>query len=520
MQRLLLLILFIFALLLMQALGGSLDTAQLSITFSDLEYYDSSTLSAGFASEVAAVSSGTAATDDVSVSSVVTSGGTTTVTSTIPLTAAQILQQFLASDEAQDMSSTNFPIFATTTQVLVTVVGNATGSSTYDFTCRDGANCYGVGSCYNGLCGCVPDADDVCTAGSLPVESLGVCASGATLATPFADACASTLSTVDELVYLADSSCESQGMVNLYPRRRFCQNRDYSSTLDRNVFTGLLGNPYDYGNSTGGLRLFTISSPYTMEQLQSQNRTSDVIATRAYVSNLYDNAAPVASKVWAHVEFERVMYSANAVQLTRLVFLDAIEGDRGYYFQGNRWRPYPYTLPQKAYAYWNNSAGAVAWECQLLHVYNAQTCACEPGCNNGLVGVDCNVPFANTTCPVRSFDASTTLYIGYSCDTAVCLPGYFLGAFGCVANLEQPPDTVTEEEDSSSSSSTVDAIVISCSVVAAIFALGAVYAILTQRRMKPLAATTAPIGDKQAATRGRARPPPVSRSSLSAISVD
>ena len=495
---------------------STLDTARLSTSFEGLQYYDASTLTAGFALEVASFSDGTAATDDIVVSSVTKAGTLTTITSTLPLTAAQILQQFLSTDASRTMSPFLFPIFSTTTQVLVTVVGNSTApSASYDFTCDNGANCYGVGSCFNGLCGCIPDADDVCLSGTIPnlMQPHSQCVSGASLPTPYADVCASTLSTVDELVYTA-GSCESHGagMVNLYPRRRFCQRRDYANSMDRTVFTGLLGNPYDYGNSTGGLRLFTISSPLTMDELlHQQNQT--VAVTQAYVSNLYDNAAPVTSKVWAQVEFDTTMYSANSVQLTRLVFLDAIEGDRRYYFQGDRWLAYPNnTLPAGAYAYWDATLGQVGWECQLQYIYNPSSGACEPGCNNGLVGPDCSVAFSNTSipCAVRSFNPNTTLYVSYGCDDAVCLPGYFLGAFGCVPNLAVPVFVITNASSSSSSVSSIDVIVIVFASLAGVLVLGSVYSLVQQVRIRKKSRLAARANAEKrkmviaAVTRGRA----------------
>jgi len=457
----------------------------LVVTFSGLAYFDAATLASGFATELAALSNSTAAADDVLVSSVVDVNSTSTVvSSTVQLTAAQILQQFLASDDAQKLDAVTFPIFSTTSRVVV-VSTDAPTTAAYDTTCNNGATCGGIGACVTGLCACIADAQtDVCSDDSLPFTPTASqqCVGGAS--SHYADVCASTASTVDRLVY-GDDTCASRHVdfVNLYPMRRFCQSRNYAASADRNVFIGILGDAAD--SNVAGLRLFTVSTPSTMDQLNStRDSATGVVALRAYVSNLYDNAAPVASKVWAHVEFTTLVSatvdnsSALAmVQLTRLAFLDSIEGDRRYYFQANRWHAYPNdSLPTGSYAYWDADGGQVAWACQLWHVYNPATLECEPGCDNGLTGADCDTPLT-AACVVRSFNATTTLYVGYTCDSIVCRDGYQRGAFACElppnGPIDNPIIVVTSSSQSSSSSSSVDVVVI-VAICAAIFAAAGV----------------------------------------------
>lgn len=499
--------------------SGGASQAVVTASFEGLAFVDSASMAAGFVRELAAIvdqqqaeltslvtiassssppgrrllsvddgstttttTTSTTTTTTIAVTGISSDGSTTTITATAPLTAAQLLQQFLAVGGSASLDANTFPIFATTTQVLVSVVTDPDAlfpyTTEFDFKCNNGTNCGSVGACYNGLCGCVPDEQGYCMRSSLPFDlpNESACASGATLVTPYADACASVYSTVDAIMYEPAYSCASHGMTNLFPKRQFCD----SVSARRTVFNGLLGNPYDGGNSTGGLHLFTISTELTWGEM-ADRAANGLVSLYAYVSNLYDGAAPVTNKAWALVEF-RAYYSAinSTVQLTRLVFLDAIEGDRRYYFHNNTWSAYPNSsLPTGSYAYWDDTR--VGWECQLNYIYNPSTRACEPGCNNGFIGANCSAPFADV-CAVRSFNVNTTLYVGYGCDTAACLPGYFLGSFECVPDITVPAFVPFVQGQPSSSSSTIDAIVIAFGTLAGVLVLGTAFTMVRHRR--------------------------------------
>lgn len=378
------------------------------------------------------------------------------------LTAAQALQQFLEAGAQTNLSRTDYPVFSTSRQI-VPVPGSVDPSlptkAAYDLTCNRGLNCAGgpaynrsTQQCLRGVCSCVTDAQGLCVDSSFCVSTgTGTdklpAAGGAT--TGFADVCFHPESTPDRLVYdLETCAAHDPSFVNVCPGRRFCQARDRSVHTDRAVFMAMLGHP----TAAPPALLFTVQSPFTLEELlQPAHRdpVTQTICFHAYVSNLYDGAAPRGNKVWSHLCADS-FYSNTTLQLTQLRFLDSVEGEPGAFFHANRWRALDPPPPPLSCARWSPALNDTTWSCQFHHVYNPTTRACEPGCANGLIGPFCSINPRDVCGPQTQvytaqgggFNATSTLYWGRRCHEVVCQPGFALAPFGgCepAASLVAPP---------------------------------------------------------------------------------
>jgi len=244
--------------------------------------------------------------------------------------------------------------------------------------------------------------------------------------------CENPLSTIDNLVYaFVQCSDRHPSFINLCPNRRFCQAQDQSYQTDKYVFTGMLGRP----GVVEPVLFFTIQSPYTRTELLTtkRNATTGVVSFEAYVSNLYDNASPRGNKAWAHIEFASY-YANQTAQLTKLRFLDAVEGTPENYFHDNHWWSYD-AAPAFSCAGWNGYVPT--WSCQAYRVYNPHSNMCEPGCNNGLLGSQCNQQDAGTSS--MRYNATTTLYRSYDGNRVVCNDGYMQGYDQCVPDPNYVP---------------------------------------------------------------------------------
>ena len=339
----------------------------------------------------------------------------------LQLTSALLLQQYTNDPTLLDPNT--YPIFSTSTQlVLLYPTGSIdpslpAASAQYDMNCTFSA-CASTDVCTQGVCTCRADANGFCLDDS-------TCASGAP--SHFADVCEDPSSTPDHLLYRGQCADHEAGSVNLFPRRRFCQRLDRPIGTAKLMLNGMLGRV----GVAEPVLFFTIQSPYTLSELltDKRNATTGIVSFDAYVSNLYDGAAPRSSKAWAHIEFGS-FYANSTVQLTKLRFLDAIEGAASYYFQDTHWHAVDSAdLPSMSYEYLADNA-VPAWDCQAYRVYNPVTNACEPGCNNTFAGSNCTTVMDPTTC--MEFNATTTLYVSYGCDQVVCLPGFVPGFDGCV----------------------------------------------------------------------------------------
>lgn len=417
--------------------------------------------------------------------------GSTIVSVLISVTVAQVLQRFADLGGALVVSPEVFPIFSRTTHVellrdiVVSAGGTVPYETSYDEICHDSLNClglFGPGACVKGLCGCViPDGSIACQQETLPfyVQPDMVCVSGVTQASQYADVCVHAASTTNHIEYMnttmqplftdsipysyttpsgayqsvhilyigPDKSANATRQMdectqrnsrytNIYPRRRFCQDRGLNLHIDPFMVTGVFGNPYSTnGNDT--LRLFALGLTQSVQDLvdhppvvelgfdfspQAPDPTiygffpmqapprPGIFSTYGYVSDLYDGKQPVRSKAWAHIQF-RYLYSNTTVQLTRLTFVDDIEGDGNYYFQNNTWN-YLNGVPSNGYAYLNQTTLLPQWECRKWYVYDEVTNKCEPGCDNGMTGLECNESLDSC---VVGFNAYTAYLPGYSC---------------------------------------------------------------------------------------------------------
>jgi hypothetical protein len=426
------------------AVGASASPSsnvQVSVVYPVLPYGDTVTASSQICSEVQAA---TQQSQNAS-GCVVLSIYPTSAVLQMKFDAALVLQQFLSASAASGLSPTTFPIFSTSTQLSLyypegTIDPALPTLPTFDINCTL-SSCGVQDQCTVGLCSCQTN------------PSTGYCLDNPTCAggapSHFADVCENPLSTRDNLVYeFVECFARYPTFVNICPNRRYCQALDQSVKTDRFVFTGMLGRP----GITNPVLFFTIQSPYTLQQLLNtkRNATTGVVSFEAYVSNLYDNQSPRNNKVWSHIEFT-TFYANSTAQLTKLRFLDSVEGAPEYYFANNHWNA-AVDIPSFSCARWDGTQQQ--WDCQAYRVYNSITNQCEQGCNNGLLGTTCSLQ--DPSIGVMEFNASTTLYRSYSGDSVVCLPGYLPGFSGCVplSQTLPPISRFTGGDETLASSST------------------------------------------------------------------
>jgi len=450
----------------------------------------------------------------------------TTVTAQMPVTAAQILQQFVAGGAGQSLDPGAFPIFATTTQILQEVDPMLPTQLSFNASACGVEYCRaGTGVCTNGMCGCAYDA-----ATNLCLDSVSpgyVCASGAY--TGFPDACAHPQTTADAIAY--EPVCPDPDYRNIYPRRRFCSHVD-ASRLRMSLLFGDPNHP--------PVRIYAFHSRLTLLELimRHRNESTGLVEVEGYVSGLFDGQQPVDSKVWSRLQF-RAMHSSQTAQLVGLTFLGGIEGASDRYYHAAQWH-YLAGVPRGAYAFWDKDAVTLtpmnnsgihrnetvlvavstpgpAWECQLHKVYNPATGACEAGCANGMAGASCDIvcPFF----PPERFNASTSLYMLPDCSGLACKPGYRQSFAGCAVdpyyNLPdtRAPDPTPVRSSSSSSSTKAEDILVDIVVpaVSGAIIVASIGFILTKQLIQPwllkrkiaqLYAKTLP---KSSSTKGRAR---------------
>lgn len=374
-------------------------------------------------------------------------------------------------------------------------------------------DCLGVtgptGQCFDGQCGCTPTPDGTCDLSTMPygstihVQPGVVCVAGASR--NFADVCVSTENTLDQLSYITTSrlpeyaptptayplpGSETQFLrpttgisypvnvtdecsyrdaryVNIFPRRRWCQHRNYGLNLDVSTHQGALGNVF---NSSAPLRIFQLQFPIPLSQLlvgdyeggvsalpdtagQAYRDLLSVVSLDSngvnptswdppgifygYISNLYDSDPGQSSfnKVWAYMRISMYLRSNKLVQLQQLTFLDSVEGAADRYFSGGRWNYFDCSTigwTGRTYAYRNDTDGEPACDCQLWHQREPRTGVCEPGCPPGFFGQDCTtVTSTDVNCPYVVNNA--TLYQRATTCEPVCAVAWVLGASGfCV----------------------------------------------------------------------------------------
>ena len=345
-------------------------------------------------------------------------------------------------------------------------------------------DCLGVfgptGLCYNGQCGCAVYPNGTCDLSTMPVGSSinvqpgVVCVGGASRG--FADVCLSTANTPDRLSYLTTSRLpqyvsdlvtynrvqlvndknytDAQYMrpqngssypvsvgdectyrhpdyVNVFPRRRWCQHRNFGLSADVSRQQGALGNPF---NATSSLRIFQLQFPIPLSDLladyyQNGGLVRDVegaslayrellLATYdtstlapgivyGYVSNLYDgdSSQSMFNKVWSYMRVSMFVLNTETVQLQSLVFLDSVEGAADRYWKGGEWHYFDcesigWYGATYAYLSIGNSTSKPACDCQLWHERNPLSGVCEPGCRPGYFGHDCTtVSITDVNCP-------------------------------------------------------------------------------------------------------------------------
>jgi hypothetical protein len=345
----------------------------------------------------------------------------------MPLTAAQIMQQWMDVGGGVTLDPSTFPIFSATRQLVINldpVMPMADQLGEFDVTCNNGTNCRSNDTCTMGLCGCPRDAEGFCPPDYFDGLTDMTCASGSF--SLYADACVSANTTADHMSYNSDESCEDRNPLfyNAFPTRRYCQNIDLSLNIERTMLVGLMGDP---ANIKAPLHIFTINSPYTLAELAlppHRDIRTGVVSFRGYVSNLYDGKQPVNNKAWALIEFKQV-YTDRTVQLTRLAFLDGIEGSRECYFQDNKWHCLMGVEPGM---YVDKTTTEVVSTCQAYYVWNDRTRRCEQGCTNGMTGARCDKAL-ESFCATQQWNSTTMFHISHDCLRLECRRGY-MDVFG------------------------------------------------------------------------------------------
>lgn len=384
----------------------------------------------------------------------------------------------------------------------------------YDRTCGSyGTNCrsltpdlstYVPPVCYNGTCGCHPQADGTCDVLSIPTETIDpaqvVCVAGTAVGLAF-DVCEHVNSTANRLAYVDTTRTAVLGMgtitthaynitetfngttavvtvpsynlthmltvtgytsvsliaqqdecqrrhpsyVNLFPRRRFCQHRNYAFGVDQTVLAGVLGDPF---HNAPPPTVVTLQMPVPDAVALTIN-AGVVVRQLGYASNLYNGHAPLENKAWALIEYD-ALYDNRTVALSRLTLLDSVEGGPNWYFHNDTWNSFP--CGPAEYADWDDSTNGPACFCRAFYARDPATGACVEGCTGGTTGFWCDQPVsATSTCSV-AYDPATTALVNYACNVVVCIPPYrsVNGVCTFVADY-----TLLPTPSSSSSSSTL-----------------------------------------------------------------
>jgi hypothetical protein len=367
--------------------------------------------------------------------------------------------------------------------------------------------------CNHGMCGCKPNDDGSCDLFSVPVvvdTATTVCVAGTSLpgAEQFADVCTGRASTADHLEYinatntalnnrvnytfpghpvttviwdpvlahdvnwtyttpdvtvavlvptsfnaldltLDECARRDPTFINLFPLRRYCQSREFSFGTSRTMLRGVFGNPFadSTAANTSSRFLFTLELPIPNAAAFTRN-AGLLVRTHGYVSTLYGDNEPVGNRAWALIEYSSLLAN-DTVQLTRLMFLDSVEGAPDWYFRDNRWQYKG--CPPYAYAYYDPVRGVADCDCFRYYALNSISGLCEPGCNNGNYGLTCDQPLTVAGAVVVVASASGkrsvvmwsegAMLVNYAGTTIVCMPGYVQQGGQCVLDAGAGPST-------------------------------------------------------------------------------
>lgn len=445
--------------------------------------------------------------------------GTSVVIMRVPLDTAQVLQQFVSSSP----DGAVYPVFAHSFVLALAVVVEPDAALPYTPFDPSACNCYGVGTCYGGICGCTPTSAEVgeCLTGTVPftVQPDQICVSRASNPTPSPDLCVSNRTTADEIVYQDDVTCQQRmgsRSRNLFPLRRFCQSLDHSIGVDRFTFSGIFGDPATLvTNTSASIFTFRSAQPNFAALVAAgiDSNTTRVTAD-VYLSDIYPlHAAPTLSQFWVQIEFDSLYTSALngtsavVVLLKRVTGRDTIEGAPNYYWHNNTWNAWVTAdwgdLPPSAYAYWNPEASQPAWACFRNHLYDASLRACIAACDNGLVGVECATAIDPDTCIVREWNSTTMLYLSHTCDRVVCKAGYEQTWTTCTSIVEPVVVVASAASDDSSSDALID--VTPVVAVAIVIGIGAVVG-LTVLAVSAFGASSASVSAAAVGVAGKAQP--------------
>lgn len=387
----------------------------------------------------------------------------------MPLTSAQLLQQFLLPDTINILDSYTFPLLRRSEQVVLQVlpaqIVPTVYESYYDLECRGRNSSYPIcfadgmfwGGCTAGICSCfnTPGAlvadtsfSDRCVVPEIPTGMS--CYSG--MVKPAGsrgpDYCEWDSSTTEEYDYR--DACRYP-YYNAFVTRRYCQHPDYPIGSGPNRYRAFFGAPpsmaVDYTRAANGtyvtagitastparpssipFLIYTVSllKPLTPEFVYANPNSLESVRYEglAYVSNLYDGRQPVESKRLAYI-VSNYMYDVSTLQLVSMTFMPGTEGAADYYFSDNGW--HYKQCPEGEYA-----VNANKCMCQNFHVRSIATGRCMPGCWGGYTGDQCSQVITERNC--RYGWDKYTLFIAPDCSTIECLPGYeVVGAFCALA---------------------------------------------------------------------------------------
>ena len=349
--------------------------------------------------------------------------GSVLVNITLDRTAAQILQQFSAAyiDGLVTVSATTYPIFVhIANPVIALPVEQAPPADTvslpvYTPTSECSESC-SAGTCYAGLCGCVAGSNGLCTtfpSGVFLQPGLQCVAGGAY---GYADVCVSANTSTTDHAYVTSTVHRNGSTLvvtdecthryplyyNLFPRRRWCQHRNYPYGLDASTYVGVLGSTLGAFNSTFRLQFpipFTVlrSTAFRAEAVELWDGLFLVPNTTnrqyGYVSNLYQGATTQSdqNKVWSFVGADAEV-AERTLHLNVLTFQDGVEGAADNYWLNSRWNQFNCSVvgwTGAAYVYWDGTAPAC--DCMTYHQREPLTGECVPGCLPGYQGMDCSV---------------------------------------------------------------------------------------------------------------------------------
>jgi hypothetical protein len=371
--------------------------------------------------------------------------GSIIVDFSIPLTAAQILQQLVVANTVYN--ATTYPILSNSVQVVIPDLSTLVDPTIFEYrtNCTERTPfpgrsdyCNSYGRCRKGMCGCSEvDSGGYCltknlTIGYTRLDNV-VCAQQGLLP----DVCESQYTTGNAINYLDSDACENKHPKyrNVFPQRRYCQHMDYTLGNDAFKAQAVYGRVSSQQcEGCDGTELFLVYTLHFPSEPVPNTTSGFQLQQYAYVTNLYDGVQPIMNKRWAWVE-SRYKLSNNTYQLSRLVFLPGVEGEARRYYYQNDWRLVDCAGGEYA-------VGPGECVCQLNYVRHPLTGVCTQGCNNGLVGPECKTPISQQVGCQRDFNVFTA-FISYDCQSVVCKLGA-IEMFGvCVQQPSQIPFFIT-----------------------------------------------------------------------------